>query len=817
MYLKRLELQGFKSFAHKTVLDFEPGMTAVVGPNGSGKSNVSDGLRWVMGEQSLKLLRGKKSEDVIFAGSDKRSKLSFAEVSLTFDNRDHKIPLEYSEVVISRRLYRNGEGEYLINNQRVRLLDVVDALMRSGFGATNYAVIGQGTIDQMILAGPAEIKNLVEEASGVKPYYLKREKTFRKLEQTAENLSRVSELLAEIEPRLRSLKRQAKRMEEREAIAAELSGLQLEYFGNGIYLIETELKTITDRLSLKSGSIQQLEMEIGTFQKTLEKEEQQSKSSTSFSEELNKKISDLEDRRFALTEQLANIRGQLKSELVPGQIDTKSLSVDKLEFERQIEITRQKLKTINQNLSDAEKNLGEIRKKLSTEQLSNKLMEFEQDFERLLVLLRPENIEEIKSKMRGLIQDLVSVKNTSSKEDLLGQIHELELKVVENSAHKQNYENNIAIWTNKLNQIKTMLQENPEQFKHELFKQEESLNQELGGIIKQMDELKLSQAKLLAEEKQKKTFLTEEEKKFRVKSAELARLKDEQNLVLIEKAKLDTRLESLHKEIKDAFGGVVPETLSQHKKAQTSPDLPNKVMRLKHQLELAGGVDEATLMEYHETQERFDYLTTQLADLTQAATDLRSVIEELDQIIKKQFDEAFEKISNKFSEYFRILFNGGQARMTLLKESQTDEDEEVAEEDEVEKVGIDGVKKKKAAAQIVGIDIKATPPGKKLASIAALSGGERALTAIALLCSMLASYPSPFVVLDEVDAALDEANSIRFAKILGTLAHQTQFITITHNRETMRQAHTLYGVTMSDEGISKILSIKLDKAEELVR
>ncbi|HYC79782.1 MAG TPA: AAA family ATPase, partial [Candidatus Binatia bacterium] len=181
MYLKRLEIQGFKSFAQKTVLEFEPGLTAVVGPNGSGKSNVADALRWVMGEQSMKLLRGKKSEDVIFAGSDKKSKLSMAEVQLTFDNKDGKLPYEYAEVAMTRRLYRNGESDYLINNQKVRLLDIVESLMRSGFGATNYAVIGQGTIDQMVLAGPAEIKNLVEEAAGVKPYYIKREKSWRKL------------------------------------------------------------------------------------------------------------------------------------------------------------------------------------------------------------------------------------------------------------------------------------------------------------------------------------------------------------------------------------------------------------------------------------------------------------------------------------------------------------------------------------------------------------------------------------------------------------------------------------------------------------
>ena len=173
-------------------------MTAVVGPNGSGKSNIADAIRWVTGEQSLKLLRGKKSEDVIFAGSDKKTKLSMAEVSLCFDNKDKKLPFEYSEVVITRRLYRDGESEYLINNQRSRLLDIVEALLKSGFGATNYAVIGQGTIDQMVMAGPAEFKNLIQEAGGGKPYYLKREKTMRRLDQTKDNLNQVSQFVSEI-------------------------------------------------------------------------------------------------------------------------------------------------------------------------------------------------------------------------------------------------------------------------------------------------------------------------------------------------------------------------------------------------------------------------------------------------------------------------------------------------------------------------------------------------------------------------------------------------------------------------------------------
>ncbi|OGE88418.1 MAG: hypothetical protein A3J07_01345 [Candidatus Doudnabacteria bacterium RIFCSPLOWO2_02_FULL_49_13] len=710
MYLKRLELQGFKSFAHKTVLDFDPGMTAVVGPNGSGKSNVADSLRWVMGEQSLKMLRGKKSEDVIFAGSDKKSKLSMAEVALTFDNKDRRIPLEYGEVVITRRLFRNGESEYLMNNQRVRLLDVVDALLRSGFGASNYAVIGQGTIDQMIMAGPAEVKNLVEEASGVKPYYLKREKTLRRLEQTEENLSKVSALLMEIEPRLKSLRRQAKRMEEREAIASELIGLQLQHFGQQFYVLETELGIVTDKFNQKIRVIKKLEIEISAFQTTLEKEEKQTERSDNFLDELEKKLKNLEDRKIALLEQLAEIKGKLKVE------------------------------------SPVTKNFSE----------------FQQSFEAILETLRADNIGEVKQKLRDLVLVFGESKNG------------------------------------------------------ELIKQQQELSVLIDQIVAETNEQKRVKIQLLLEEKQKKNFLTAEEKKFRVKNAELGQVKDELNSILVDKTRIDTRLEALNHEARQALGSKFDD-LTPHKRADGSVDV-NRISKLKHQLELAGGVDEATILEYKETEERFGYLSAQSQDLSQAVVDLRSVIEELDLIIKKQFDEAFNQISEKFVEYFRILFNGGQAKMSLLK-ADTESAEGMAElEDEAEKTDhIDGVKQKKAASQIVGIEIRATPPGKKLATIAALSGGERALTAIAMLCSMLACYPSPFVVLDEVDAALDEANSIRFAKILGTLAHQTQFITITHNRETMRQAHTLYGVTMGDDGISKILSLKLEKAEELVK
>ncbi len=257
--------------------------------------------------------------------------------------------------------------------------------------------------------------------------------------------------------------------------------------------------------------------------------------------------------------------------------------------------------------------------------------------------------------------------------------------------------------------------------------------------------------------------------------------------------------------------------------------MEGKIYRLKNQLETIGGMDELTLKEYQETESRFTNLSTQVSDLKKGMDDLRQIIDELDVHIKQKFNESFNKINEKFEFYFRILFNGGRAYLSVLKaEDKTDvetlENAESSESLEEQSTGSALRPEEKilqkyesGASNILGIDIKATPPNKKLASIQALSGGERALTSIALLCSLLSCFPSPFVVLDEVDAALDDANTIRFGQILGTLAGQTQFVTITHNRETMAQANMLYGVTMGDDGISKLLSVKLEQAKEFAK
>ncbi|MCK5504251.1 MAG: AAA family ATPase, partial [Thermodesulfovibrionia bacterium] len=231
MYLQKLGIQGFKSFANKTELEFTPGVTAVVGPNGSGKSNVADAVRWVLGEQSLKTLRGKKSGDVIFAGSDKKTRLGFCQVDLHLNNEDRKAPIDYEEIVISRRLYRDGNGEYYINKNKVRLQDILMLLAKSSFGQRSYSIIGQGTIDLFLAATPSQRKEYFDEAAGVRQFQIKKDQAENKLSQTKDNLHQAEMLIQEIEPRLRSLTRQVNRLERREEVKKQLKEIQHKYYG----------------------------------------------------------------------------------------------------------------------------------------------------------------------------------------------------------------------------------------------------------------------------------------------------------------------------------------------------------------------------------------------------------------------------------------------------------------------------------------------------------------------------------------------------------------------------------------------------------
>ncbi len=747
MYLKSIVAHGFKSFAEKVTLEFLPPeaqsgrlpIIGIVGPNGSGKSNVADAVRWVLGEQSIKAVRGKKSEDIIFAGSARRACASFAQVMLTVINDDGRLPLDAEVVEIARRLYRDGQSEYLLNNKVVRLMDIQMLLARAAFGKEGYSVIGQGQIDAILAASSEERKIFFDEATGVRPLQIKKEQSLKKLATTEENLWQAQALRDEITPRLKSLVRQVRRLEQREALQGELHELERQYYGTLLYQNETEYKRAYDAI-------------------------------VKIQEKLEPKLRELK----ALETDMLSLE---KTETKPAEL-------------LKIQGTYEELIGRKQKLRDREF------------ELKRKLLEIKKDASAV-------PLSEIVAILEGIKNELNSLRASQ------------DVKIVTTL---------FATVSELIGRLKG--ESTP--------KQASTINEELAALAQDLNKVDQELEKLRAElqrvgeaaETKKQSFF-EMQRKLTVKQSEVHALEAELSNQKIELAKVETRRDALDQEAKQELGDRYAMIRAALTESHANPaQLLPEIQKLKRQLENIGGIDEETVKEYKEVSARHEFLESQIADLEQSLNSLIALLEELDLTIKTQFEDSFEKINTEFGNYFRILFGGGNAKLSKLvvkeeeEKNPTEYSSSEAQRDfstSSKDIALGGVEKrpslldkftKKDAYR--GVEISATPPGKKLKSITMLSGGERALTSIALLGAILALNPPPFVILDEVDAALDESNSARFAAILTELAPRTQFIVITHNRATMQAAEVLYGVTMGDDGVSKILSLKFEQAEEAV-
>lgn len=730
MYLQKLELQGFKSFAYKTVLEFlktakeKKGITAVVGPNGSGKSNIADAIRWALGEQSLKLLRSKKSEDVIFLGSNKKTRLGFAEVSLFFNNEDRTIPLDYQEVVLSRRLYRSGESEYFINKNKVRLLDLILLASEANFGQRTYSVIGQGMVDAILTASPVQRKEFFDEAAGVSQYQIKRDQAKNKLLASGENLKQAEVLLQEIEPRLRSLTRQVKKLERREEIENDLRKMQEAYYGTIWQAINKKVEESDSKIKTLLGREKTAREKVDSSRQQLNSLEKEIPRSNSF-RDLQKEYEKLFEEKNRLREKEIILRNK-------------------------IELKKHQKETFPQ---------------LLTQEILNELQSFYKNQESLLL--------KIQNKKTNL--------------------NEIETEIGE--LHKQ-----LKNLLNKLN-LKT---QNKEEVDADLSFQKdlEQITTEIVKINRLLTEVQAKIGNLNEEEEKKRKNFFELQRALEFHQNELNECTAKTNELKIELTRNQTRKEDLESEIRHELKNIDPTALTNAKSEIPSDELLPEIQKLKHQMELIGGIDAEVQKEYKETQERYDFLHTQFSDLSKAKNSLEQMIGELDETIEKQFSSAFSKMNQEFAKYFKIIFGGGKAELIFLKEESAKKEDENANDEPLDQEAVSG------------IEIYANPPGKRLKNINMLSGGERALISIALICAIISCNPSPFVVLDEVDAALDESNSIKFANILDELSSKTQFIVITHNRATMQRANVLYGVTMTDEGTSKLLSVNLKEIEK---
>ncbi|MFA6047569.1 MAG: AAA family ATPase [Parcubacteria group bacterium] len=780
MFLKRLEINGFKSFASKTTLDFlidsenhkTHGITVVVGPNGSGKSNIADSLRWVMGEQSMKHLRGKKSEDIIFAGSGKKARLGSAKVTLYLDNCDQKIPIDFSEVTIARKINRSGEGEYFINGSRVRLQDITDLLAKAGVGKESYAIINQGMADAILAASPLERRTIIEDAAGVKQYQIKKERSIRKLDSTRENLERVKSLVEEIKPHLRMLKRQSDKAAKSEEIFTSLKEKQIKLFSHLWHNFRDEKQIFDEKKDELGREMMNMQREVDKLLDAINAEEKNNKE--------NETLAGLEkDSREARVKY-----NTLERELI--------ITEGRLEIEKEKQASRQvleeiKITSIPVDSLYVKKIVEEIR--IDQERLIEKLQKVE----------KIEELQDIKEFARAIQQRLFELKadiekgkkEQNSESEALGAAPRASLS----DASEIKKDNSVILeLQNKLVQLRKDIKD-------------------LENKIREIDE---SREKEITEDRNRRQKFFEIERKMRTKQDELGKLKDQFNDAKISLARVEVREEDLRTDVKSALK-IEPEELSKNNEEINREELEREVARLKIQLEQIGGIDPMVIDEYRETQKRFDFLSTESEDLEKAIGSLREIIKEMEQKISKEFELAFTEINKEFTKYFKIIFGGGAAHLTKVKvknrkfKIKKTEEESDLETENIEQNGDDNVEDVENEKDEIGIDIFACPPGKRITSHAMLSGGERSLTSLALLFAVIAHNPPPFSILDEVEAALDEANSRRFGRILSELSKNTQFVIITHNRETMRQASMLYGVTMGEDGISKLLSVRLDQ------
>ena len=734
MRLKRLELSGFKSFAKNTVLEFPTPVSAVVGPNGSGKSNVADAIRWVLGEQSLKTLRGKRGEDLIFNGSHTAPRMSKASVVLAFDNSKKEFPLEFDEVQIGRLVYRDGQNEYLLNDSKVRLKDIIELLASVGFGSSQHHIISQGEADRILYASPKERREMIEDALGLKIFQIKRLEAERKLERTKENISDVERLRREIQPHLKFLKLQAEKYELAAKLRDELREALTEYLARMSSTLRARFRAVAASRKEPERTLKKREAEIAELREKLEKDAGRGGrlAKEEDGQDTAKKLADMREARVSIEREAGRLEGIL------------SLQEKRAREGGDVPIPRREVEKALQNILASIDNIR-LGAALGLESVLAKIKELHAHVAAFLL--------KVKGKKETGHGDVAEYAATLKK--LKGELEELK-REEEKLAHA--YEAERAKGRGEADELRGIARE--------LYERE----REAGRVRESVRSLDF------------------EEEKIHLSQREFKREVEEAKIYLGFPAVKETE-----PFVSDA------EAEAAKKKAD----------RLKIKLEEAGGIDPDTIKEYNVVEERDEFLAREIGDLVSSSASLRQVMAELEKKLTSEFEDGTERINAEFQNFFAVMFGGGKAGLKVVKPKKRRKHDEDGEDDQ------NGENDEEAELQ-EGIEISVDLPRKKIRSLDMLSGGERALTSIALLFAMSAVHPPPFLVLDETDAALDEANSQRYAKMLTDLSRTTQLVVITHNRTTMKCAGVLYGVTMGQGGVSKLLSIRFEEVDLLV-
>lgn len=975
MYLKEIKISGFKSFADKTNITLDDNITCIVGPNGSGKSNIIDAVKWVLGEQSVKSLRGTNNmSDVIFAGSKSRSPLNLASVSLVFDNSDSYLKVPYTEISVTRKVFRSGENEYYLNNEKCRLKDIYDLFLDSGMGKYAFNIISQGEVSKIISDSPLERRTIFEEAAGVLKYKRRKEEALKKLDKTNENLTRVKDIIKELEEQIEPLKIQSEKANKYLKIKENLEQIEIALIANDLEKLNVlyheqtkQIEDLTNEIIEKTTSITNDDIELENKKQELEKinenltslqqnlllltkEEEKLNGEKNIIKERSKydaedvkvheNITNLKEQKLSLNNKLLSIKTDLTildnkikdnikessnknneyvslnntKEEIKNKISSLENSISQTEYKIKylndyIEnssfpmsvkrlLNNPKLKGIhntisklidveekyalslevalggakdyvvvdNPNIAKAcinylkENNLGrvtffpldvikprfidnetlnelktkegfinilanlvlydEMYKNIVFNQLGNVLVVNNIDNANIIskvinnkykiVTLDGEIINVGGSitggtiKKKSIISEKYELENLLTKKELgekeilsLKEKQEIILKDIkekettlyeigkekvllteEYNAKHENY-NNLK---DTLDRVTLELNNLEDLEDNSIKSEEEKILEKYYEVLKEK-ELVNKKLLLLTDDKEKTSSLIEEyQAKYRLNNSNIRNLEEKKKTLEIDSSKMSVKMDNLLTILSETYQMTFEKAKANYVLEEDIDVARKNVNIYKKELKEIGIVNLGAIEEYERVSKRYEFLTKQNNDLEEAITTLLKIINELDNVMEKEFIKTFKEIEIEFNNVFKELFGGGYAKLKLTDESNILE---------------------------TGVNIEVSPPGKKITSISLLSGGEKTLTAISLLFAVLNIKKIPFCLFDEVEAALDEANVDRVGAYFSKYIGKTQLIIITHKKKTMEYANTLYGITMQESGVSKLVSVKL--------
>ena len=797
MEFKKIQLNGFKSFADKTNFLIEEGLTGIVGPNGCGKSNIVESLRWAMGETSAKSMRGSGMEDVIFSGTSNKASKNIAEVSITVSNQNKEGPIQFREVdeiQIKRKIEKDKGSRFYINDKEVRARDAQMFFADLSTGAHSPSMISQGRIGALVTAKPTDRRAILEEAAGISGLHVRRHEAELRLSAAENNLKRADELRRQQEKQLANLQKQAEEATKYKNISDEIKKIEA-----GLYYLK--LLEIDKEITIENEINTEAEGEVSGY---------------------NSKISELEKIIKAETEKVTPLREKNIENLSKIQrlnLELRSLDEENTRTQEEIENIKKSLKTLDEDISrekgiiiDANSN----EKRLKEEK--NDLIEIDSKYYETEKRAN-EDLNESKNKLEKEIENIKNLISSKKNDEAVNMLNNFNMIIddyAESFSKNQNIKKESVKRSERINVIEKEIESwknllsNSEKMVNELTERKNRLNNQLEKLDNQpkiqaekkgqiTENLRISEK----EKNDNEIIINDTDEKIEKLRSELNDIQEQSIQIRERKASSGATIEGLKKRKSDLLDRINSElNLNEENILENSnlfglEELPNPIDqedqldKKKQAREKLGSVNLKADEETNKFEIEIKKMEQDRADLVTAIVKLKESINELNQKGRERLIEAFEKVNRKFNEVYTKLFNGGSAKLEL-----------VDSDDPLE----------------AGLEMLVSPPGKRLQSITLLSGGEQALTALSLIFAVFLTNPSPICVLDEVDAPLDDANVTRFCNLLEELTKitNTKFIIVTHHALTMSKMDRLYGVTMPEKGISQLVAVDLQKAESMV-